>query len=98
MEEAHESIVALETRMWVRTWIWFWYNDLTRMAVVLGIPAGLITLAAALCEVSGEALRSTALWSYGGLFAWMFVDNDYSKLRRIGLDEERRPLHTKIRQ
>ena len=75
-----------------RAWIWFWYNDATRLLMLIGVP---VVPVVALCAVvfgPGEYLRAVALATYGGLVGWALVDNDYSKLRKIGRDEYRRKM------
>lgn len=78
-----------------RKWIWFWYNDVTRFAVLLGVPVLPILAVLAYCGVEGEARRTWCLMTYFSFTCWMMLDNDYSQLRRIGLDETRKPLKIK---
>lgn len=73
-------------------WIWFWYNDITRLCVLLGLPTIIIILIAILLFGSGEYLRIIAGVSYILFFGWAVIDNDYSKLRHIGMDEYRRKI------
>jgi len=58
----------------------------------MGIP--LIPVAALLMafSVPGETLRGILIGIYVLLFVWALLDNDYSNLRRIGMDEYRRKL------
>ncbi len=77
---------------YMRWWILFWYNNVTRACVLLGVPSAMLCLVFWYCFGTGEYLRDVALWSYGLLFFWASLDNDYSNLRKVGLDEYRRPL------
>ena len=82
----------METNKFVRAWIWFWYNDATRICIIIGIP---ILPAIAVSYVifgPGEYLRGVAMATYLFFCLWAGTDNDYSNLRRIGLDEYRRKL------
>lgn len=81
-----------ETRKLVRAWIWFWYNDVTRLAVLLGVPAVLAAVVLAWLGVDGEARKSGVLATYVVGLIWALLDNDYSQLNRIGLSVYRRPL------
>lgn len=81
-----------ETRRLVRAWIWLWYHDYTRLALMTGLHLPLVLLAFAVSFGTGEYLRNVALISYGLTIAWLMLDNDYSNLRRIGMDEFRNPL------
>lgn len=82
-----------EKRRFVRAWIWFWYNNATRLFVVL-FPSYFIFLIPALQHVGLEdqTFRQTLSFVYLAVFGWAVLDNDYSNLERIGLDVERRPL------
>ena len=75
-----------------RGWIWLWYNDITRLCVLTGVPSLLIVFICFLLFGSGEYLRIIAGFSYVVFFVWASVDNDYSKLRRIGMTEFRRKI------
>jgi len=81
--------VAQESNKFKRAWIWFWFNNWTRILCMIGIP-----LLPLVCVVGtifgwGEYLKGVALITYSALMAWMFLDNDYSNLRRIGMNEHR---------
>ena len=73
-------------------WIWIWYNDVTRVFVLLGLPVVPIVLIVSVMFGPGEYLRTVALVTYMLFFVWMVIDNDYSKLRRIGMNEYRKKL------
>jgi hypothetical protein len=30
--------VVMETNKFKRAWIWFWYNDITRICILMGMP------------------------------------------------------------
>ncbi len=90
--EENTCITKQEQRKWARAWIWFWYNDITRLFLIGGVPALLAAVVLAWLGVSGEALKNGVITTYLGVFVWALLDNDYSQLRRIGLDEYRRPL------
>ncbi len=85
-------IVRQESRPLVRAWIRFWYNDATRLVMMLGVPLLPLVLLLAYLGIDGELRRGLTMGAYVLLFGWMMLDNDYSNLRRIGLDENRRPL------
>lgn len=75
-----------------RAWIWLWYNDCTRLAVLFGIPVIPVVLLSAYLFGTGEYLRHVAGVTYIIFFSWAIIDNDYSNLRRIGMDEYRRKI------
>jgi len=76
-----------------KAWIWFWYNQWTRIFVVL-IPTYFVILIPLLklLGVPEETFNKYLGLIYMGIFWWAVFDNDFSKLRHIGLDEHRRPL------
>ena len=78
-------------------WIWFWYNDITRLCFVM-FPLYFIILIPLLIwmGISEEAFKKILSIVYLSVWAWALVDNDYSNLRKIGLDENRKPLSEKI--
>lgn len=84
--------LPLETRRLVRAWIWFWYNDITRMCVLLGLHLPFVLLGVYALFGPGEYLRNVAIGAYLAVFMWAMVDNDYTQLERIGLDVYRKPL------
>lgn len=74
-------------------WIWFWYNDMTRMFLVV-MPTHYAFIVPLLLW-SGMDVESIGgvLWPiYGLILFWAFIDNDYSNLRKIGLNEYRQKL------
>lgn len=73
-------------------WIWFWYNDITRLCIIVGLPVIPIVFITAYFFGWGEYLRTVAACSYIFFFGWALMDNDYSNLRKIGLDEYCKPL------
>lgn len=77
-----------------RWWIWFWYNDITRLVFVALGGNLLITIPILMyLGVAGEVLRQIVLAQYILVMFWAVADNNYSNLRKIGLDEYRRPLN-----
>ena len=64
------------------------------MAILTGIPVIPVVAIAYIILGPVSYLENIALWTYGLLFAWAILDNDYSNLRRIGMDEYRRKLKT----
>lgn len=76
-----------------RAWISFWYNDRTRLLGVI-FPSYFVLLVPALLalDLHHELLVDILAAVYVVIFAWALLDNDYSNLRRIGLDEYRQPL------
>jgi len=86
------ACIAPEKRPLVRAWIWFWYNDVTRLGLMLGLPIPLVLLGAYSLFGPGEYLRNVAIFSYLLGLGWAMLDNDYTQLERIGLDVYRKPL------
>lgn len=73
-----------ETRWYVRAWIRFWFNDFTRLFVVmLGLHVLLWLLLCTLLFGPGEYLRNVAIFTY--IFGWGFamIDSDYGNLKRL---------------
>lgn len=87
--------VEMETNKMVRAWIWFWYNDATRICIMIGVPIMPALIVSYAIFGPGEYLREVAMATYLLFFGWAMADNDYSNLRRIGLDEHRRKLGRK---
>jgi len=77
-----------------RMWIWIWYNDITRLCILFGVPVIPVVLGLLATIGPGEYLRDIAAGTYLLLVAWAILDNDYSQLRRIGLDEYRRRIRS----
>jgi hypothetical protein len=82
----------MEKNKFKRAWIWLWYNDITRLCVMIGLPTIALLFAVGLIFGFGEYLRFVAMVHYVIMFGWMMLDNDYSNLRRIGLNEHRQAL------
>lgn len=76
----------------MRAWIWFWFNDITRLVFLCGLHVPLLVLGCYAVFGPGVYLNQVAFWSYGVFFCWAMLDNDYTQLERIGLDVYRRPL------
>ncbi len=82
----------METNKYTKAWIWIWYNDITRLCILFGCP---VLPAISMCYLvfgSGEYLKTVVIIVYAFFIGWAMVDNDYSHLRRIGLDEYRNKL------
>ena len=81
-----------ETNKFKRLWISLWYHDTTRLLVMMGFP---VVITFFILKVSFE-LNSIPPEVYATqyvlIFCWMMIDNNYSNLRRIGLDEYRKKL------
>lgn len=80
-----------------RWWIWFWYNDYTRMFVVL-IPTYMLILVPVLLLILPQSVITSWMpqitaYIYLIVFTWAMLDNDYTNLNKIGLDVYRNPLH-----
>ena len=75
-----------------KIWIWIWYNDKTRFCCIIGLPVIPVVILIAAIFGNGEYLRAVAMILYGILFCWMLIDNDYSNLIKIGLDEYRNKI------
>lgn len=86
------SQLPIEHRRLVRAWIWFWYCDATRLAVLLGVHVPLVLLGFYAVGGPSEYQHTVAFWAYAVVFGWALLDNDYTQLERIGLDVYRRPL------
>jgi hypothetical protein len=85
-----------ETNKFKRAWIWLWYNDVFRIfGVVLGGHLLISIPLLKILGVNGHFIKDFALYSYVAILMLAFMLNDYSNLRRIGLDEYRRPLKEK---
>jgi len=82
----------METNKIKHFWIWFWYNDTTRLCVLFGAYLPLIAIFLYRAGLDAEAIKRTIIFIYLAVIVWAIVDNDYSKLRHIGLDEHRRKL------
>lgn len=74
-------------------WIWFWYNDFTRMFIVL-IPSYFIFVIPFLIwlQLEEETFKTTLCTIYMIVLAWAFSDNDYTNLNKIGLTTDRRKM------
>jgi len=70
-----------------RFFIKSWYNDTIRISTLLGFPLIPIILVIGFSFGFGEYLRFVAMVIYVTLVVLMFIFNDYSNLRNIGLDE-----------
>ena len=75
-----------------RLWIWVWYCDTTRMLVMFGLPSLALTVLVGYIFGAGQYLRYVAAISYILLFCWMMIDNNYSHLRLIGMNEYRKKI------
>jgi hypothetical protein len=74
-------------------WIWFWYNDITRIFFII-IPSYLFLLIPFLkwIGIPVEYLDEIAVFTYLTVFVLGLMYNDYSQLRKIGMDEYRNKL------
>jgi len=82
----------METNKFKRTWIWFWYSDITRFCILIGVPVIPVIAIAYNIFGPGEYLRTVAGITYILFFGWALFDNDYSNLRRIGMNEYRKKI------
>jgi len=82
----------METNKFKRAWIWIWYNDITRICVIIGLPVIPVVAEAAIMFGPGEYLRTVAGMAYAFFCVWALIDNDYSNLRRIGMNEYRKKI------
>ena len=73
-------------------WIRFWYNDITRIiGVMLGGFTALIFIV--LYFINPILInRPFVISVYIAFVCLAFIDNDYSNLRKTGLDEHRNKL------
>jgi len=76
-----------------KAWIWFWYNDVTRGLMLMGIHLIPIATFMVWAGVDGEIIKNTLIGVYLVGIVWGIVDNDYSNLRKIGMDEYRNKLN-----
>ena len=81
-----------EKNKYKRAWIWFWYNDVTRFCVLFGIPVIPVLLVSVALFGTGEYLQALGVGTYMFFFGLALLDNDYSNLRRIGMNEYRKKL------
>jgi hypothetical protein len=74
-------------------WIWLWYNDYFRLLVIL-VPSYLFILIPFLkwIGIPVEYLDEIAVFTYLTVFVLGLTFNDYSQLRKIGMDAYRRKL------
>ena len=82
----------MEKNKFKRAWIWIWYNDITRIFVLLGLPVIPILIIVSTIFGDGEYLRVVAVVTYVVFFGWALIDNNYSNLRRIGMNEYRKKI------
>jgi len=82
----------METNKFKRAWIWFWYNNFTRICIVMGLPVLPVVVITYFIFGTTNNLRTVALVTYSIFLVWALIDNDYSNLRRIGMNEYRRKL------
>lgn len=76
-----------------RTWIWFWYSDITRMFFVLLPGHFLVTIPILLwLHVDDTVAKNILTGTYLLVFFWALFDNDFENLRKIGLDPYRKPI------
>jgi len=73
-------------------WIWLWYNDITRIFFMSGIPLIPIVYLAFILGFPVDHLRMLAMTVYAIFMILMIIFNDYSNLRRIGMNEHREKL------
>lgn len=75
-------------------WIWFWYNDTTRILLVM-VPTYFIVLIPLLWFLGvrdSETIRGIAMFSYIAIFSFAMMDNDYENLNKIGLTVYRKKM------
>lgn len=77
-------------------WIWFWYNDITRISCVL-LPLHFIFFIPFYLwiGVPDKSMPDALGVTYIIILMVAMFDNDYSNLRKIGLDEYRCKLPSK---
>jgi len=76
-----------------RAWIWFWYNDVTRLLVVV-FPSYFIFVIPLLqvLQVPADYFADILCTMYFVGLLWAMADNDYTNLYRIGLTPYRKKL------
>ena len=77
-----------------KAWIWIWYNDATRLLFIFFGGNLLLTIPLLFLwsGLDAETIRGVAAAQYAMFFGWGILDNDYSNLRKIGMDEFRNHL------
>lgn len=90
-KDSHHEAPQEQNRL-IRVWIWLWYNDVTRLATMLGLPLIPLAIALNFLGVNSELIRSLVMAFYIALLCLMLIFNDYKNLNRIGLDVYRIPL------
>lgn len=81
-----------ETNKLIRFWIWIWYNSYTRLCILLGFTVIPVLVFAKIFGIYGEFVIDFSVFTYIVFLFWAIIDNDFSNLRRIGLDEHRNKL------
>ncbi len=85
--------VVEETNQLKRAWIWLWYSTWFRVVfVILGGDLLILVPLMFWLGVPVAYFRPIASGCYLAMFGWAMADNDFSNLRRIGLDEYRQAL------
>lgn len=88
--------MVTETNKFKRAWIWLWYNDATRLLILLGLPIVPVLAISIFLFGPGEYLRTVATITYIVFVGWTILDNDYTNLRRIGMNEYRKKIDTEV--
>lgn len=76
----------------MKYWIVFWFNDYTRVLLVLFgghllLTAPLTYAILLFIGLPAEHWRLCFVFPYLSILGWALLDNDYSKLRRYGRNE-----------
>lgn len=78
-------------------WIWFWYNDITRIFFVV-IPSYFIIIIPLILwifpDISEESFKTTLIFTYMVVLLFAFNFNDYTNLNKIGLTTNRTKINT----
>ena len=81
-----------ETNKFTRAWIWLWYNDVIRISTFVGVPVVPTFMLSYIVTGNYQVSKTIAIIVYVALIILMMIFNDYSNLRRIGMDEYRNKL------
>ena len=82
----------IETNKFKRGFIWLWYNDIFRVISMMGIPVLPVFIIMLVSGIHIEIVKSVSAILYVLLIGALFLFNNYSNLRRIGMNEYRKSL------
>jgi hypothetical protein len=81
-----------EKNKFKRAFIWIWYNDVFRLICMMGVPVLPVFISMVVLGFPIELVKTVTAVLYVLLIGVLWLFNDYSNLRRIGMDEYRKRL------